>query len=442
MDKVVKLFDQDFDQIKKECLESGFLFQDSKFPNFSKKYPECEIKRPGELCDDPHFFLNKISRLDVQQGALGDCWMISAIANLTQHPKLFERVVPLDQHYGSDYAGIFRFRFWQYGKWVEVVVDDQLLVEKGELKFARSTKEGEFWIPLLEKAYAKLYGAYDKLDGGDPGIAMEDFTGGVAEQFKLDKPPTSLFDIMNKAHVRGSLIASCIYGDGREAITRMGLVKGHAYSITKVHYVEHSSLPERAKLIRVKNPWSNEIEWKGAWSDGSKEWTSIPKEERQELGLVFDNDGEFWICYEDFQRNFSTADICHLTLDSLSLFQDGDKRNWVITTIHGSFKDKKSHVVTLADVDGKEDKKCTLVVALMQKTNSTDRLSFDSFITCIIKDLANKEVLGTDPIINTRETVQRHELYPGKYEILPTIQGDAKEEYLLHIFTENPHHIE
>jgi calpain len=175
---------QDFYELRKQCLEAGTLFEDPDFPATDKSLlysqrPDrrYEWLRPMEICDDPQFFVEGYSRFDVQQGELGDCWLLAAAATLTQDPKLFFRVVCDDNSFEEEYAGIFHFCFWQYGKWVDVVVDDRLPTYRGELMYMHSTEKNEFWSALLEKAYAKLHGSYEALKGGTTCEAMEDFTG-------------------------------------------------------------------------------------------------------------------------------------------------------------------------------------------------------------------------------------------------------------------------
>ena len=71
------------------------------------------------------------------------------MANLAENKKCFNRVVPSGQDFDQDYSGIFRFRFWRFGEWVEIVIDDRLPTRRGQLIYLRSIEKHEFWGALL-----------------------------------------------------------------------------------------------------------------------------------------------------------------------------------------------------------------------------------------------------------------------------------------------------
>lgn len=85
-----------------------------------------------------------------------------------------------------------------------------------------------------------------------------------------------------------------------EARCDNGLVRGHAYSITRIKYcdIQTPRVSGKIPLVRIRNPWGNEAEWVGPWSDKSQEWQFIPPEEKEEIGLTFEHDGEFWMSFK------------------------------------------------------------------------------------------------------------------------------------------------
>ena len=84
-------------------------------------------KRPKDMCLNPKFFVNGSSRFDIVQNKLGDCWFLAAISSLAMRPDLLQKVVlPNQTLNGFGYTGKFKFRFWHFGQWNEVVIDDYL----------------------------------------------------------------------------------------------------------------------------------------------------------------------------------------------------------------------------------------------------------------------------------------------------------------------------
>ena len=90
-------------------------------------------------------------------------------------------------------------------------------------------------------------------------------------------------------------------------------------------------------LVRIRNPWGNETEWNGAWSDGHAIWQYIPDEEKENLGLNFENDGEFWMSYADFKKYWDQLEICNLSPHSLGGDDCAGENAWNVKTVQGKF---------------------------------------------------------------------------------------------------------
>uniref|UniRef100_A0A3Q0S035 Calpain 9 n=1 Tax=Amphilophus citrinellus TaxID=61819 RepID=A0A3Q0S035_AMPCI len=460
-----------FEQLRHECLLKGVLFEDPDFPAngsslfFSQSVPvQIEWKRPREICKNPKFILDGADRTDICQGQLGDCWLLAAIASLTMKKEALARVVPPDQDFDNRYAGIFHFQFWNHNRWLDVVVDDRLPTVRNQLIMLHSASQNEFWSALLEKAYAKMHGSYESLKGGSTMEAMEDFTGGVGEMYETKAAPSNLFTIMKKALDRGSMMGCSIditSSAESEAKTSTGLVKGHAYSITGLEEVNVRG--QKVQLIRIRNPWG-EVEWNGAWSDNSREWNYIDTAEKTRILQSSAEDGEFWMEFEDFRRNYDKVEICNMTPDSLT---DDTKQQWEVTVFEGNwirgstaggcrnyidtFWTNPQFKLALEDTDDDDDV-CSVVIALMQKNRRKLRkegLDMETIGFAVYEAPDGEDHVGKDffrynaskarsrTYINLREVAERFTLPPGKYLVVPTtFQPHHEADFLIRVFSE------
>ncbi|QRW14156.1 calpain family cysteine protease [Ceratobasidium sp. AG-Ba] len=335
--------------IAKQCRARNRRFRDVEFDieedkerclhglatPLNSRYSPADVMRVSQIFDKPKFFIDGANWSDIMQGQLGDCWLLSALATVSTMEDLIEKIcVARDEK-----VGVYGFIFYRDAGWVDVIIDDLLYtsipkyeeLSRGEknlyhndkqkfnsgarkggqsLFFAKSGTENETWVPLLEKAYAKLHGDYAAIDGGLAADAIEDLTGGVSTIFHVhDILDEEQFWEEELSKVNKDRLFGCyIYkmgGGSDEDTTINGLFPGHAYSVISAKEVNGR------RFLHVRNPWGK-TEWTGAWSDGSKEWTPEWLALLPELDHKFGNDGEFLMEYPDFLNTWTMIERSRL----------------------------------------------------------------------------------------------------------------------------------
>ncbi|PSR95355.1 Calpain-type cysteine protease [Actinidia chinensis var. chinensis] len=299
------------------------LFVDLEHPPL-KLQVVSEWMRPTEIVTEnnldcrPCLFSGPANPSDVCQGRLGDCWFLSAVAVLTEVSGISEVIITPEYNVEGIYTG----------EWVPVVVDDWIPCESpGKPAFATSKKVNELWVSLLEKAYAKLHGSYEALEGGLVQDALVDLTGGAGEeidmrssQAQIDLASGRLWSQLLRFKQEGFLLGAGSPSGSDVHISSSGIVQGHAYSLLQVREVDGH------KLVQIRNPWANEVEWNGPWSDSSPEWTDRMRHKLKHVAQS--KDGVFWMSWQDFQIHFRSIYVCRVYPPEMRYLVHGQWRGY------------------------------------------------------------------------------------------------------------------
>ncbi|KAK6028961.1 calpain family cysteine protease, partial [Ostertagia ostertagi] len=208
---------------------------------------------------------------DIEQGCLGDCWLLSAMALIAERPDVLEHIL-LTKEYSC--FGVYQVRLCIDGQWKIVLVDDffPCRVESRSIAFADGRKN-QLWVPLIEKALAKQLGSYARLRAGRTIEGLATLTGAPVEMVSLEDDTDKDVRWARILSAReAGFIMGCSCGAGKRhvnprAFEKNGLLARHAYSI----------LDMKQKLLSGEP-----------------------------------STGTFWISYDDFLAHFDAIDIAKI----------------------------------------------------------------------------------------------------------------------------------
>ncbi|KAI6189762.1 hypothetical protein M3Y97_00043700 [Aphelenchoides bicaudatus] len=245
---------------------------------------------------------------DIEQGLLGNCWFMAALAIVATRPDILEKIFVTKEY---SHYGVYQIRLCIDGIWKTVVVDDSFPChQNNKMMIFGVGRNNQLWVSLIEKALAKIFGSYARLRAGRMHEGLALLTGYPCFNIDIDAHQDDE-DFINFAYAQicsaldSSYLIGASCGAGRKQVDErhfkgLGLVSQHAYSILSVY--QHGT----ERLIRLRNPHGTFV-WSGIYGPSSL------RHQQNELRKVLEprgtESGCFWMPFNDFVKYFDAVDI-------------------------------------------------------------------------------------------------------------------------------------
>ncbi|NWV88918.1 CAN5 protein, partial [Machaerirhynchus nigripectus] len=206
----------------------------------------------------------------------------------------------------------------------------------------------------------------------------------------------------------------------------------------------------------------------------SEEWKKVSDSERKNLGLTVKNDGEFWMTFEDWCKNFTDVDVCRTVNTSYFSLH----KTWEKEMMHGAWAKHPEPLLNRSGgcFDNRETflqnpqvgipvflngfkttcqmicLYCTLCEKLCGARGESCPLALLSLLALIplplqvednrryrLHKLTVQERVATSPYSNTRSVFLRRTLQQGRYVLIPTTYlPGVPTKFILRLYTDVP----
>ena len=354
---------ESFSSLIKECELRNKKFTDREFPPnqlslinstntfINNKWKKITWKRASEYLKDYKIFPEKFSPGEIIQGVLNNNTFLSVVAALAENPNFIKSIF-ITQEINN--YGIYGVYLCKDGKYTQYIIDDFFPCDnKLSIECFSHGVKNTIWVQILEKCYAKAYGAYSNIETKDLDRIVHDLT--CAPIITLDNSLKNLYINLEEANKKKWIILASA-GDtesGHELLKEIGLVPGNAYAVVNVFKIEDDFEPPEVLdnidereieeinskyLLQIRNHWEKDG-WLGDWSEGSMNWTEDMKKK-----VKYDPNckSSFYMNLKDFKHYFSKIKICKIfqnyKYNYLCIMQKVDSYSLVKITINSENK--------------------------------------------------------------------------------------------------------
>ena len=181
--------DTDFMPVK-----PSLYLSEKHVPDYDIDVPYIVWCRPSQIYENPSYFTAMIPQVPycAAMGSLPDQVFLGVLMAVSSYQRqdLVSNIFASRPEDFNTY-GVYTCRFYVEGSWVDVITDTSIpcLRDQNTGAFTHaygfSPNDGEMWISLAEKAYAKAVGCYESLQKVKVREVLMHLTGGSIQQMSM-----------------------------------------------------------------------------------------------------------------------------------------------------------------------------------------------------------------------------------------------------------------